>query len=297
MHRSWGTPNRGLKPTRQGQRSLQQRAPKRIISLARRRSSATPTLPERNAWILVDAPRDAGLIDQPDVLMTERRFSDEEVAQIFERATSRHALQATRAAEGMTLAELQSIGAEVGIPAEQITRAALSLSPSTAKPTERFLGMTTGVGHTVHLARKLTDEEWERFIVQVRETFNARGTMTSQGSLKQWSNGNLQVMLEPTEAGHRVRFKTVKGSAPGIFGVGLLMSAASLIGETTAVLTGVAHDVGLVVSLGVLGAIGLGAMATTALRLPRWASERKAQMEELGARASAMALNPPPASD
>ena len=35
--------------------------------------------------------------------MTERRFSDAEVAQIFERAASGHALQATHAADGMTL--------------------------------------------------------------------------------------------------------------------------------------------------------------------------------------------------
>jgi hypothetical protein len=229
--------------------------------------------------------------------MTERRFSDAEIAQIFERATSGHALQGTHAAEGITLAELQSIGKEVGIPAEQISRAALSLSSTDAKPTQRFLGMTTGVGHTVHLARKLTDEEWERFIVEVRETFNAQGTMTTQGSLKQWSNGNLQVSLEPTEAGHRVRFKTVKGNAPWILGAGLLMTAASWVGEVTAVLTGVAHDVGLVASFGVLGAIGIGAVATTALKLPRWVRERNAQMEELGARASAMALKPPPAGE
>jgi hypothetical protein len=229
--------------------------------------------------------------------MTERRFSDAEVAQIFERATSGHALQATRAAEGMTLAELQSIGKEVGIPAEQIARAALSLSASEAKPAQRFLGMTTGVGHTVHLARKLTDEEWERFIVEVRETFNARGTMTSQGSLKQWSNGNLQVLLEPTDAGHRVRFKTVKGDAPGTLGGGLVISAVAVIGEMSAVLTGAAHDVGLLASLGFLGAIGIGAAATTALRLPRWVRTRKAQMEELGARVSAMALKPPLSSD
>ena len=229
--------------------------------------------------------------------MTERRFSDAEVAQIFERATSGHALQATGAAEGMTLAELQSIGKEVGIPAEQITRAALSLSAGEAKPTQRFLGMTTGVGHTVHLARKLTDEEWERFIVEVRETFNARGTMTSHGSLKQWSNGNLQVLLEPTDAGHRVRFKTVKGDAPGTLGGGLVMSAVAVIGEMTAVLTGAAHDVGLLASFGALGAVGIGAAATTALRLPRWVRARKAQMEELGARVSAMALKPPPGSD
>jgi hypothetical protein len=229
--------------------------------------------------------------------MTERRFSDDEVAQIFERATSGHALQATRSAEGMTLAELQSIGKEVGIPAEQITRAALSLNPGEAKLTQRFLGMTTGVGHTVHLARKLTDEEWERFIAEVRETFNAGGTMTSQGSLKQGSNGNLQVLLEPTEAGHRVRFKTVKGTAPGTLAGGLVISAVSLIGETTAVLTGVAHDVGLVASFGVLGALGIGMAATVALGLPRWVRARRAQMEELGARVSAMALKPPPASD
>ena len=229
--------------------------------------------------------------------MTERRFSDAEVAQIFERATSGHALQATRAAEGMTLAELQSIGEEVGIPAEQITRAALSLSAGEAKPTQHFLGMTTGVGHTVHLARKLTDEEWERFIVDVRETFNARGTLTSQGSLKQWSNGNLQVLLEPTDAGHRVRFKTVKGAVPGTLGGGLVISAVAVIGEMTAVLTGAVHDVGLLASLGALGAVGIGAAATTALRLPRWVRARKAQMEELGARVSAMALKPPPASD
>ena len=229
--------------------------------------------------------------------MTERRFSDAEVAQIFERATSGHAVQATRAAEGMTLAELQSIGQEVGIPAEHITRAALSLRPSEAKPTEHFLGMTTGVGHTVHLARKLTDEEWERFIAHARETFNAHGTMAIEGSLKRWSNGNLHVLLEPTDAGHRVRFKTVKGNAPGTVGAGLVLTAVGVIGEMTAVLTGVAHDVGLVASFGAVGAMGIAAIATTALRLPRWARTRKDQMEELGARVSAMALKPPPASD
>lgn len=228
--------------------------------------------------------------------MTERRFSDAEVAQIFERAMSGQALQATHAAEGLTLAELQSIGQEVGIPAAQIMRAALSLSRGEAKQTERFLGMTTGVGHTVHLARRLTDEEWERFIVEVRETFNARGTMSSQGSLKQWSNGNLQVLLEPTDAGHRVRFRTVKGEAPGMIGGGLVIGAVAVLGEVTAVLTGSGSDLGLLASFGVLGAIGLGAATTTAFSLPRWASTRKAQMEDLGARVSAMALTSPPAS-
>ena len=92
-----------------------------------------------------------------------------------------------------------------------------------------------------------------------------------------------------------MRFQTVKGGAPLAVGLGLAATATSLIGEVTAVLTGVAHDVGLVTSFGVLGAIGIGAVATTALRLPLWAGRRKAQMEELGAQVTAMALKPPPA--
>lgn len=230
-------------------------------------------------------------------MTTERRFTDAEVAEILERATSAHGLQAGRGTEGMTLAELQGIGQEVGIPAEAIARAAMSLSHGEARPTRRFLGMTTGVGHTVQLARRLTDEEWERFVAEVRETFDARGAVTGQGSLRQWSNGNLQVLLEPTERGHRVRFTTVKGSAPGLLTGGLVIATGAVIGELTAFLTGVGHDVGLVVSIGVLGAIGLGAAATTALRLPGWAATRKAQMESLGARVTAMALEPPAGSD
>lgn len=222
--------------------------------------------------------------------MTNRRFTDDEAALIFERATSGHSPQTARAAEGMTLAELQSIGAEVGIPAEQVARAAMSLSPTPAKPAQTFLGMTTGVAHTVNLARKLTDEEWERFIVAVRETFNARGTITSQGSLKQWSNGNLQVLLEPTDAGHRVRFRTVKGDAAWMLGGGLFIATGALIGEITAWLTGVSHDLGLVASFGVVGAIGIGMALSAALRVPNWALKRKAQMEELGERVSAVAL-------
>lgn len=224
--------------------------------------------------------------------MTERRYSEAEVAQIFERATTGNALQSSRAAEGMTLAELQGIGAEVGIPAEQIAEAALSLGTGSATPAPQFLGMATGVGHVVPLARKLTDEEWELFIVDVREAFNARGTMTSHGSLRQWNNGNLQVLHEPTDDGHRIRFRTVKGDAAGRIGIGLAVGGLSVVG-TLLMLAGAVTDPGMLVGFGVLGAAGVGLAGTTALRLPRWARVRKAQMEALGARASALALRAP----
>src|SRR5690348_13925499 len=64
--------------------------------------------------------------------MTDRRFNDDEVAAIFARATdAQHTGQRqSSSGEGLTLAELQEIGREVGIAPELITQAATSLEKS-----------------------------------------------------------------------------------------------------------------------------------------------------------------------
>ncbi|MEJ2503740.1 MAG: hypothetical protein P8177_10590 [Gemmatimonadota bacterium] len=59
--------------------------------------------------------------------MSERRYTDEETAAIFERAAQAEVRGPTPAAtpgEGRTLAELQAIGAEAGLSAELVARAA-----------------------------------------------------------------------------------------------------------------------------------------------------------------------------
>jgi len=61
--------------------------------------------------------------------MAERQYDDEEVAAIFKRAAeSEHSvLPAPAEGQGLTLAALQDIGREVGIPPEAIANAARSL--------------------------------------------------------------------------------------------------------------------------------------------------------------------------
>ena len=56
--------------------------------------------------------------------MTERRYSEEEVADIFERAAQAQqtARRQLSPGEGMTLADLQEIGRDVGIPAELVSK-------------------------------------------------------------------------------------------------------------------------------------------------------------------------------
>src|SRR6185503_6120179 len=138
--------------------------------------------------------------------MTERRYADSEVSAIFRDAateTQRRVAPIGSAQEGLTLSELQSIGREVGLTPDAIARAAVALDVQQSGTIRRRLGLPIGVTRTVELPRKLSDDEWDRVVVQLREVFNATGRTRVEGGLRQWSNGNLQVRLEPTATGQR----------------------------------------------------------------------------------------------
>ena len=216
--------------------------------------------------------------------MTKRRYSEAEVAAIFQRAAE--ADPPGSASRGLTLAELQDIGMEVGIPADAIALAAQSVEQGEPQTSRKYLGLPIGVSHSVQLGRRLTDEEWERVVVDLRETFDAKGTLTSHGSLRQWTNGNLQVLLEPTSDGtHRLRFRTVKGDARGVLTGGLAMMGTSGAMLTAVSLLGALGDTGRLFSLGFMGVMGAAMFGSSAVRLPSWAKERRRQMEEVGSRA------------
>jgi hypothetical protein len=227
--------------------------------------------------------------------MTERRFNEAEVAEIFKRAAEaqqsgqRQLPAGEGGGGGMTLTELQEIGREVGIAPELVVHAARAID-QVGRPTSRhFLGLPVGVGRTIDLDRKLSDEEWDRFVVDLRETFDARGTLRHEGSFRQWTNGNLQALLEPTATGHRIRLRTVKGDARSLMIGGLAMlgvGAAALIAAAVRV-GGV--DMGMLSSQGFMAIMGAGMFGLGALRLPGWARLRRRQMEEVAARVAAAA--------
>jgi len=226
--------------------------------------------------------------------MTERRYSEDEVAAIFERAaeaqhTDRRQLPP---ADGMTLSDLQEIGREVGLPPELVAQAARSLDLGGRPASRTILGLPIGVGRTIDLGRRLTDEEWERLVVDLRETFDARGSVRYDGPFRQWTNGNLQALLEPTPTGHRLRLRTVKGSARGLMGGGVaLVGIAAAVLVSTLVTGQVAESASV---LALLSALGLGSFGAGALSLPGWARRRRQQMEGVIERLALAAGSGPP---
>lgn len=229
--------------------------------------------------------------------MTERRFNEIEVAAIFERATeARETLQRQLPSGegGLTLAELQEIGREVGISSDLIVQAAHTIDQAGRQTSRKWLGLPIGVGRTVALDRKLTEEEWERLVVDLRETFDARGIVRHEGSLRSWSNGNLQALLEPTATGHRLRLRTVKGDARSMIITGLGMFGAATALLAAAAMRGPFSDIGMLSGLSILGTMGLGMVGMGALRLPSWARLRRRQMEEVAGRLALGATSQPP---
>jgi hypothetical protein len=225
--------------------------------------------------------------------MPERRYSDDEVTEIFSRATDIEHGRAplVRGVEGRTLTELQEIGREAGIAPELVARAAHSLDEAAPAAPATFLGLPLRVAKTVSLRRRLTDAEWEQFVVDLRETFDARGTTRAEGSLRSWSNGNLQVLLEPDGAGHRIRFRTANGVARSLMFAGLGVLGVGVVAAIPALFSGI--DPGeLLSAISPMGVVGAALLATGALRLPGWARTRREQMDELGERIDRLTSGP-----
>lgn len=225
--------------------------------------------------------------------MTTRRYNDDEVAEILALATrdaSSSAEGPLTPADGLTLDELQAIASAVGIAPTRIAEAARAIERRATTPAPRtLLGAPRSVARIVPLERALDDAEWERLVAELRATFGAVGKVTTHGSLRSWSNGNLQAHIEPEGDGWRLRMQTFKGDAGTLASMGGGFALVGMLVFIMALLGGSAARE-MLVSL-VFMAVGLGQLGYIRLSLPRWADERASQMELVADRVAGL-LNP-----
>ncbi|MEQ1911225.1 MAG: hypothetical protein ABMA15_20570 [Vicinamibacterales bacterium] len=230
----------------------------------------------------------------------ERKYGEEEVAEILDLALLPDETRpAASSVDGLTLREIQDVGQEAGIDPQRISEAALVLrSRGRAIRRETFMGMPVSVGRVVELPRPLTEHEWEILVGELRDTFAAPGRVGSQGAVREWANGNLRVLLEPTISGQQLRVTTLNRRLRFLGSVG----AAEILAGLAFLATGIPALFGggltaeaimwLIPSFVVTGA-GVGFLSWARLMLPRWASEREAQMEHIATHVRALVENSP----
>ena len=215
--------------------------------------------------------------------MPARRYNEEEVAAIIQRATEAPDAppRPMPATDGMTLAQIQEIGREVGVAPDVIARAAVALDQVARTSTRRVMGMPIGVGHTIDLERKISDTEWERLVSDLRETFDATGRVAQSGSLREWRNGNLSITIEPAPGGDRLRMRTSNDLARTWMLGGTVVSVAAVL---SAVIALAAHHPGKLAFSALLLAISGGLFGLAVTRVLPWARLRREQMKELAER-------------
>lgn len=218
--------------------------------------------------------------------MDADRFNESEIETIFARAAELETAGGKRVSGsgGMTLAELQEIGQQAGLSTEAVARAAASLrTAGLPAPVPTFLRIPVGVTHTVSLPRPLSEEEWGGLVAELRTTFNAGGTVHSEGSFREWRNGNLRVAAGPAPNGYQVDLRTSRGSARGMMAAGSAMAGISVAMIAIGSLTGsmAPGDVG---DLTPVLTIGLGVFGAGLIQIPAWARRRREQFRRIAER-------------
>ena len=225
--------------------------------------------------------------------MTKRRYGEDEVREIFSLATTGGMQDRSLPSDsgGLTLEELQRIGQEAGIEPTQVARAAEQLdSRGTAAPMRRSFGLPVGVSRVVDLPRAPTDREWEQLISRFRTTFGTQGRVTTSGGLREWSQGNLHICVEPTEHGEQLRLSTMKEDAVALNGLSVVLSAMAVLFSAVVAASGKPGMALLI--LGLFGGMAAFSFGANLVRLPGWARERSRQMEAIAAHAVKLLSNP-----
>jgi hypothetical protein len=175
-------------------------------------------------------------MDLPD---GERRYSDKEVSRILKRATQLQASgRSALAREGLTLRELQEIGAEAGIDADTLRAAALELdAPSASGLGGALAGGPLVVALESRVAGSLPRESLDALVPLIQRAADAPGQASAVGDTLTWSSnahGNtrsLQVLVSAERDDHTlVRVEErLAGTAGALFG-GIVGGAGGGIG-------------------------------------------------------------------
>lgn len=225
--------------------------------------------------------------------MTERRYGDEEVREIFALAATAGVSEPPLPDEpgGLTLAALQRIGEEAGIEPARVAEAALRLDArGTTAPMRKSFGLPIAMSQVVDLPRAPTDREWEQLISQFRSTFGAPGQAVTSGGHREWSRGDVHIAIEPTAHGEQLRLSTHNEAAQVLNGFGVLTGGMSLL-TTAAVIAAGKPEKALAV-LAMFGGMALAGFGTNVVRSPGWARLRTRQMEATAAQVVKLLSSP-----
>ncbi|MEZ4702294.1 MAG: hypothetical protein R2834_18310 [Rhodothermales bacterium] len=176
-------------------------------------------------------------------MSNERLYTEKEISAILKRSGEMHAEKGAAETQGLTLAELQQIAAEVGISADDVASAAAELERSGIE-TGGF--SWPGFPTTLEIERvvqgEITEEEWPEIASAISDAFGVVGSSGQVGRMMEWTYtgrkmSQLQVSLTPRDGQTKIR---IRGNyrRRALVALGPLMLGLSLQGAIIAMGSG-----------------------------------------------------------
>jgi len=224
--------------------------------------------------------------------MSDRRYSDDEVRRIIALAAEAEAAAAAEPERPWSLGDIEKIGVEAGLAPMAVQAAALALERPEGNADARLFGLPVVVSRTVPLGRHLSDEDWDRLVAQLRETFAARGRVRVSGAQREWRVGNLRVTHEPAGSGAVLELRTRKGDARSWLQMGVILLLVALFAAVMATFgASPEREAGRLTVAWFAGLGGVLMLLAGMLRLPPWARRRAQQFEALATYARRIAAS------
>ena len=215
--------------------------------------------------------------------MAARRFTTPEIEEVFARAAA--AQQREHEVDlGLTVEELQAVGAEAGLDPAHVAAAARAIAAGEPEQgRESLVGVPVGVHRAATLAAPPSDALWAPLVADLQETFRARGKTEQIGEARIWRNGNLRATLSPSGDGARLRLQSNRRQDTQ-----RLLWAAAIQAAMAAVfpLNVFGPEEDPVVFLSVMAAV---AVVFAVGRQLVWTRTRERQMDDVAARAQRLA--------
>jgi hypothetical protein len=197
--------------------------------------------------------------------------------------------------DDLTLRQLQEVGQEVGVSSERIAQAAgVVAARRDASPHKTTTWLPTTVERTVPLARNLSDREWEWLVAELRTTFGGKGEVSVQGGMRAWTYGRVQVFIDQTQTGYRLRLSDVNAGAGAIVLGGAILALALMI---FVVLLGKTDAGFKFIVPAMFATLGGGLMLGSALSLPKWARRQRDGMLHIEQHVGRLLEAPPTAHE
>ena len=151
----------------------------------------------------------------------ERKFTDEEVREILKEAVKKAPSRALAKSEGLSLAELKSIGAEVGIDPSRLEDAARTITLRKSNQPNRFLGGPTILNFERKVAGEFDPDDTPEILSVIRRSMGQQGEVEEIRGLvhhliRGSGGGQLAGLLEKLGGQQRRIAGQPGGAGPGL---------------------------------------------------------------------------------